>query len=79
MALSNEERIARLEAGYEHLATKADVAEVRREIATKSYTDIPTDQRNNNRGTDWLFWAAVGIGCGLLAVAAAALIRDVVV
>lgn len=79
MALSNEERIARLEAGYEHLATKAEVAEVRREIATKSDTDVPTGQRNSNRGIDWLFWAAVGIGCGLLAVAAAALILDVLV
>ena len=29
MVLSNEERIARLEAGYEHLATKADLENLR--------------------------------------------------
>ena len=28
-----EERVSRLEGGYEHLATKADVADVRTEIA----------------------------------------------
>lgn len=77
MALSNEERIARLEAGYEHLATKADVAEVRREIAMKS--DTPAGQKDTNRRTDWLFWVVVGIGIGFLAVATTALIRDAVV
>lgn len=28
-----QERLSRLEAGYEHLATKADVAEVKAEVA----------------------------------------------
>lgn len=30
---STEERVSRLEGGYEHLATKADVANVRTEVA----------------------------------------------
>ena len=29
---SNEERLSRLEGGYEHLATKADLAELRAEL-----------------------------------------------
>ncbi len=32
MTMSNEERIARLEGGYEHLATKADVENLRGEL-----------------------------------------------
>ena len=32
MTPSNEERIARLEAGYEHLATKADVENLRGDL-----------------------------------------------
>ena len=32
MTMSNEERIARLEAGYEHLATKADVENLRGDL-----------------------------------------------
>ena len=89
MAISNEERIARLEAGYEHLATKADVAKVRAELAdtqTNSKanpsavrTDSKPNQADTNRRIDRLFWAVIGIGGGLLAVAAAALIRDAMV
>ena len=74
MALSNEERIARLEAGHEHLATKSDIAEIRGEMATKS--DLAAAQAETNRRIDRLFWAIIGMGGGLLAVAAAALIRD---
>ena len=74
MTMSNEERIARLEAGYEHLATKADIAEIRGEMATKS--DLASAQSDTTRRIDRLFWAIMGIGGGLLAVAAAALIRD---
>ncbi|MXZ90092.1 MAG: hypothetical protein F4W95_06655 [Chloroflexi bacterium] len=33
MATTVEERLARLEGGYEHVATKADIAELRSEIA----------------------------------------------
>lgn len=79
MTLSNEERIARLEAGYEHLATKADVADVRVEVADTRAdlkSDISTAQSDTSRRIDRLFWAIMGIGGGLLAVAAAALIRD---
>ena len=36
---SLEERVSRLEGGYEHLATKADVAEVKADIA-KSKVDM---------------------------------------
>ena len=79
MAISNEERIARLEGGYEHLATKADVADVRAEVADTRAdlkSDIATSQTDTNRRIDRLFWAVIGIGGGLLAAAAAALIRD---
>ena len=79
MTISNEERIARLEGGYEHLATKADVAEVRSEVADTRAdlkSDIATSQSDTNRRIDRLFWALIGIGGGLLAAAAAALIRD---
>ena len=72
MTLSNEERIARLEAGYEHLATKADVENLRADFKS----DIAAAQADTNRRIDRLFWAAIGIGGGLLAAAAAALIRD---
>ena len=77
MAISNEERIARIEAGYEHLATKADIAEIRGEMATKS--DLADAQADTNRRIDRLFWAIIGIGGGILAVAVAALIRDALV
>jgi len=77
MAISNEERIARLEGGYEHSATKADIAEFRGEMATKS--DLAANQADTNRRIDRLFWAVIGIGGGLLAAAAAALIRDALV
>ena len=73
MAISNEERIARLEAGHEHLATKADIAEIRGEMATKA--DLAAAQADTNRRIDRLFWAVIGIGGGLLAAAVAALIR----
>ena len=75
MTMSNEERIARLEAGYEHLATKADVENLRGDFKT----DIGAAQAETTRRIDRLFWAIVGIGGGLLAVAAAALIRDTLV
>ena len=82
MTLSNEERIARLEGGYEHLATKADVADVRAEVADTRAdlkSDIAISQTDTNRRIDRLFWAVIGIGGGLLAAAAAALIRDALV
>ena len=90
MTMSNEERIARLEAGYEHLATKADLAEVRSDLKSDVAgvrtdladnradfkSDIAAAQADTTRRIDRLFWAVIGIGGGLLAVAAAALIRD---
>ena len=60
-----EERVSRLEGGYEHLATKADLAQGLKEL----------EQRVNGR-IDRVFWAIIGIGGGLLAAAATALIRD---
>lgn len=72
MAISNEERIARLEAGYEHLATKADVENLRADFKA----DLAAAQAETNRWIDRLFWAVIGIGGGLLAAATAALIRD---
>ena len=93
MAMSNEERIARLEAGYEHLATKADVAKVRNDLAatqtnykanptavrTYSDPDLAAAQADTNRRIDRVFWAVIGIGGGFLAVAITALIRDALV
>ncbi len=72
MAISNEERLARPEAGYEHLATKADIAELRAEFKSA----LTAAQADTNRRIDRLFWAVIGIGGGLLAAATAALIRD---
>ena len=86
MTLSNEERIARLEGGYEHLATKADVESLRADfkadlaaVKTEFKDDLASGQVDTNRRIDRLFWAVMGIGGGLLAVAAAALIRDALV
>ena len=83
MALSNEERIARLEGAYEHLATKADVESLRADFkadlaaARADFkTDLAAGQADTNRRIDRLFWAVIGIGGGLLAAATAALIRD---
>ena len=79
MAMSNEERIARLEAGYEHLATKADVESLRADFKSDlaaAQTEWRADISETNRRIDRLFWAVIGIGGGLLAIAAAALIRD---
>ena len=72
MVMSNEERIVRLEAGYEHLATKADLENLRGDFKA----DIAAAQADTTRRIDRLFWALIGIGGGLLAAAAAALIRD---
>lgn len=30
--MTTEERLARIEGGYEHMATKADIAEIKREL-----------------------------------------------
>jgi hypothetical protein len=83
MAISNEERIARLEGGYEHLATKADVENLRGDfkadlsaVRTDFKADLAAAQADTNRRIDRLFWAVIGIGGGLLAAAAAALVRD---
>ena len=83
MTPSNEERIARLEAGFEHLATKADVENLRGDlnsglssVRSDFKSDLASAQADTNRRIDRLFWAVIGIGGGLLAVAAAALIRD---
>ena len=83
MAISNEERIAHLEGGYEHLATKADVENLRGDfkadlsaVRTDFKADLAAAQADTNRRIDRLFWAVIGIGGGLLAAAAAALVRD---
>ena len=64
VASSNEERIARLESGYEHLATKGDLAQLETRLLSA------TTQR-----IDRVFWAVLGIGGALLATAVAALVR----
>ena len=72
MAGSDEEGIAWLEAGYEHLATKADLENLRADFKS----DLAASQADTNRRIDRLFWAVIGIGGGLLAAAVAALVRD---
>ena len=97
MTMSNEERIARLEGGYEHLATKADVENLRGDlnsglssvqgdlntglsaVRTDFKSDLAAAQAETNRRIDRVFWAVIGIGGGLLAVVATALIRYAVV
>ena len=86
MAISSEERIARLEGGYEHLATRADVETLREDfktglsvVRTEFKDDLAAAQLDTNGRIDRLFWAVIGIGGGLLAAAAAALIRDALV
>ena len=81
---SIEERVARLEEGYEHLATKADLAELEARMLTvlsategRFHSALATSHTELNRRIDRLFWAIIGIGGGLLAVAVAALLRSV--
>ena len=79
MAISNEERIARLESAYEHLATKSDLAAMEARLLTAMMNgQAETNRRIDgcNGRVDRLFWAAFGIGGALLAVAVAALIRS---
>ena len=57
MAISNEERIARLEAGYEHLATKADLENLRGDLKAEFKSDLAAAQADTNRRIDRLFWA----------------------
>ena len=78
---SNEERIARLESGYEHLATKSDLAEMEARLLAA----MMNGQTENNRRIDdcngridRVFWAVLGVGGGLLAAAVAALIRGAI-
>ena len=78
MATPLEERVSRLEAGYEHLATKADVADVRASVESLRadfHTALAAAQADTNRRIDRVFWAMLGIGSGLLAAAVAALLR----
>ena len=77
-----EERVARLEGGYEHLATKADVESLRADfkadigaVRADFKADLGAVQTDINRRIDRLFWAVLGIGGGLLAAAVAALVR----
>ena len=71
MATPLEERVSRLEAGYEHLATKADVESLRADL----HKALAAVQADTNRRIDRVFWAMLGIGSGLLAAAVAALLR----
>ncbi len=87
---SNEERIARLEAAYEHMATKQDLAEMESRILTallngQSETNRRIDDTNqridrtseaSNARIDRVFWAVLGVGGALLAAVVAALLRD---
>ena len=68
---SIEERVARLEGGYEHLATKADVETLRAELVSA----MAAQESRLTQRIDRLFWAVIGVGGGLLAVAVAALLR----
>ena len=78
---SNEERLARLEAGYEHLATKSDLAEMEARLLAAMMTGQSDYNRridDCNGRIDRVFWAVLGVGGGLLAAAAAALIRGAI-
>jgi len=79
-----EERVSRLEGGYAHLATKADLAELETRMLTvlsategRFHSSLASTQADTNRRIDRVFWAVIGIGGGLLAVAVAALLRSV--
>ena len=53
-----EERLSRLEGGYEHLATKADIAEVKVEIA---------ELKTEGRLTRWVLGLVVVTNVGIVA------------
>ena len=78
---SNEEQVARLESGYEHLATKSDLAEMEaRLLAAMMNGQSETNRRMDdcNGRIDRVFWAVLGVGGGLLAAAVAALARGTI-
>ena len=50
--VTTEERVSRLEGEYGHLATKADVAEVRVELA---------ELKGELQGAKWTLGAAIGV------------------
>ena len=65
---SIEERVSRLEGGYDHLATKADVADVRTEVAKSEGRTAQRIAESEARNRRWL------IAVGGLIVAAMTLI-----
>lgn len=78
---SNEERLARLETGYEHLATKQDLVEMESRILSALLEgQANTNQRidglsvASNTRVDRVFWAVIGVGGGLLATAVASIV-----
>ena len=60
-----EERVTRLEAGHEHLATKADIAELRAELKT-DIADLKAS--NAELKADLVKWM-IGLMVGAVAVA----------
>ena len=77
--LTLEERTTRLETAYEYPATKADFESLRADLhstlaAFRDSTNNRIDQLNSR--IDRIFWAVIGTGGGLLAVAVAALLWE---
>ena len=58
---SIEERVSRLEGGYEHLATKADIADVKTEIA-----DVKTEIAKSQAATIRWMIGLVGVFAGIV-------------
>ena len=81
MAISNEERIARLESGYEHIGYEIGLGgNGARLLAAMMHGQSETNRRIDdcNGRIDRVFWAVLGVGGGLLAAAVAALIRSAI-
>ena len=58
---SIEERVSRLEGGYEHLATKADISDVKTEIA-----DVKTEIAKPQAATIRWMIGLVGVFAGIV-------------
>ncbi len=65
---SIEERVSRLEGGYEHLATKADISDVKTEIADvkTEIADVKTEIAKSQAATIRWMIGLVGVFAGIV-------------